>query len=106
MQYFIIEKICKNACRLFYAGYSFERAASFVSRSNKMEYMYIISGPQMLNIFFSGCSQEHIGEYWKTHFDRWSDMQFLYLPLPANFEEELSDLNTALLASNKAMDLD
>lgn len=30
MQYFIIEKICKNACRLLCAGDSFERAAHFV----------------------------------------------------------------------------
>lgn len=106
MQYFVIEKICKNACRLLCAGDSFERAALFVSRANKPEYTYIISGSQMLNIFFSGCSQKRVNEYWRTRFDKWGDMQCLYLPLPANFEEDLSDLNTLFLVSNKVMDLD
>ena len=106
MQYFIIEKICKNACRLLCAGDSFEHAARFVSRVNKPEYTYIISGPQMLNIFFSGCSQKRVNAYWKSYSGIWGAMQCLYLPLPANFEEDLSDLNTALLVSNKVMDLD
>ena len=106
MQYFVIEKICKNACRLLCAGDSFEHAARFVSRANKPEYTYIISGPQMLNIFFSGRSQKHVNAYWKSYFDTCGDMQCLYMPLPVNFEECISDLNTALLVSNKVMDLD
>ena len=106
MQYFIIEKICNNACRLLRAGDSFGRAAEFVSRVNKPEYTYIITGAQMLNIFFSGCSQKRINEYWNTHFDRCGDMLFVYMPLPADFEEQLCDLNTLFLADNKVMDLD
>ena len=104
MQYFVIEKICKNACRLLDAGELFERAARFVSHVNKPEYTYIISEPQMLNIFFSGYSQKCVNAYWKSHYDTCGDMQCLYLPLPANFEEDLSDLNPELLLGNKAVD--
>lgn len=106
MQYFIIEKICKNACRLSLVGDSFERAAGVVSCANKPEYMYIITGPQMLNIFFSGCSQNRVNEYWKEHSREYRAMRSLYMPLPANFEEYISDLNAVFLASNKVMDLD
>lgn len=105
MKYFIIEKICKNACKLTFIGESFDNAAEFAERRNGKS-TYILTGSQVRDILFSGCSSEYFNEYMKGHFKhRIGDTElYMYMPLPANFEESLSDLNTLFLTSMKAMD--
>lgn len=105
-----MEKICENACKLTLIGESFDCASEYAMYLNreKNNTVYIITGSQMQNIFFSGCSQEHINEYLKGHFKRRisNDKWYLYMPLPENFKEDLTDLNALFLASNKVMNLD
>ena len=105
-----MEKICENACKLVHIGESFDCACEYATCLNreKNNTVYIITGSQMKNIFFSDCSQEHTNEYLKGHFKRriGNDKWCLYMPLPENFEEYLTDLNALFLASNKVMDLD
>ena len=105
MQYLVVEKICENACRLTLIGESFDCAAEYAMRLNRDRYntIYIITGDQMKDIFFSGCSQEHINEYLKRHFkSRISECRYyLYMLLPSNFEEYISDLSNLKMAANK-----
>ena len=95
MQYFIIEKVCENACKLILAGESFDCAAEYARWSNRDRYntIYIVTEGQMQNIFFSGWSQERISEYLKGHFRciASESKAYLYMPLPSNFREYITD---------------
>ena len=101
MQYFVIEKFCENACKLTFIGESFDRAADHVKRLNQdgNKRFYIIAGSHMQNIFFSGCSQKQINEYWDTYSKRDGNNgpRFLYMPLHSDFEEYISDLSTLFM---------
>lgn len=96
MQYFIIEKICENACKLILMGNLFDCIGDYVRRLNRDGYntIYVVTEGQMQNIFFSGWSQERISEYWKKHAykDTRTESPFLYMPLPSNYKEYISDL--------------
>ena len=109
MQYFIIEKICENACKLIFMGDSFDSIGDYIRRLNRdcARTLYVTTESQVRNIFFNDCNQERIDKYWKEHAmkDTRTESPFLHMPLPSNFEEYLSDLNTSFLASNKVMDL-
>ena len=97
MQYFIIEKICENACKLIFMGNSFDSIGDYVRRLNRdcTRALYVTTESQVHNIFFNDCDQERIDKYWKEHAmkDTRTESPFLYMPLPSNFKEKISDLS-------------
>ena len=104
-----MEKICENACKLTLIGESFDDASEYVERSNRNndKAAYIIIWPQMKNMFFSGCSQKRVNEYWKVnHKYEKNGNPYLYMPLPHNFKDYIIDLNDVFLAGEKIMELD
>lgn len=107
MKYFVVEKFCENACKLMLIGESFDSASEYARSLNcgKNNTVYIMTGAQIREIFFSGCSRECFNKYLKEHFKCKisDDTCYLYMPLPANFNECLSDLNALFLANIKDM---
>lgn len=91
MRYFILDKICSNACALYYAAESFESAvklAGYISR-NARRATYVLTTEQVKDIFFPEQSMEDRNKYWKENYkdDRYG--QYVYLPLPSNFKKYL-----------------
>ena len=104
MQYFIIEKICENACKLIFMGDSFDSIGDYVRRLNWdcNRVLYVITKSQAQNIFFNDCNKERVDKYWKEHAmkDARTESPFLYMPLPGNFKENISDLSRLFTLTN------
>lgn len=89
MQYLVMEKICENACKLVFMGESFNDASEYVECSNRNndKVVYIITGLQMHDIFFNGCSQKCVNKYLKENHKYDKDGNpYLYMPLLVSFE--------------------
>lgn len=104
MQYFVMEKICENACKLIFMGDSFDSIGDYVRRLNRDcdRALYVITKSQAQKIFFNDCKQERIDKYWNEHAmkDTRTESPFLYIPLPSNFEENISDLSRLFTLTN------
>ena len=91
MVYFILDKICSNACALYNVKESFECAVNMAGRisRNARRATYVLTTEQMQDIFFPTQSKEDINKYWKENYkdDRYG--QYVYLPLPSNFKKHL-----------------
>lgn len=88
MAYFILDKICSNACALHYVAGSFENAvelAGHISRDARRA-TYVLTLEQIKDIFFPSQSNEDINKYWKENY---KSRNCVCLPLPSNFKKHL-----------------
>lgn len=91
MAYFILDKICSNACALYNVKESFECAVNMAGRisRNARRATYVLTTEQMQDIFFPAQSKEDINNYWKENSKENLYGRCVYLALPPNFKKHL-----------------
>lgn len=85
-------------------GDSFDNIGDYVRHLSlgRASTLYVTTESQAHKIFFNDCNQERINKYWKEPAmkDTRTESTSLYMPLPSNFKENISDFSRLFTLAN------